>query len=259
MRWYGKRLNALHISVSKRVLKLVSSSYSSRRERPWAITKVVEILKVLVEDHITDNPTKYTCPHFSGREEYLRQLALFFKPRNKDDVPSRREFLLYGLGGAVKTQICLKFAEKHSKLYRITCDRDPDKCYMLTFGFLSRVWKVFWVDATNQETLELSFQEIGFDEVAKRDGLDGSIESVKRWLSRAQKEWLLTLDNADGDSAILDDYIPNGGRGNILFSSRNPSLLHGYTGSRMMGQWKLVHWKGVMRSYYLERSCISMT
>jgi tetratricopeptide (TPR) repeat protein len=179
-----------------------------------------------VEDHIIYNPTKYTCPHFTGREEYIRQLARFFKSRNIDDVPFRREFLLYGIGGAGKTQICLKFAEKHSKLYVLACDRDLDKCYILTFGFLSRFWKVFWVDATNQETLELSFQEIGLDEVAKRDGVDGSTESVKHWLSRARKEWLLILDNADGDSAILDDYIPNGGRGNILISSRNPSLLH---------------------------------
>jgi tetratricopeptide (TPR) repeat protein len=94
------------------------------------------------------------------------------------------------------------------------------------FGLLSRFWKVFWVDATNPQTLELSYHGIRSDPDAERDGVDGSSESVKRWLSRAQKEWLLILDNADGDSAILDEYIPNGRRGNILFSSRNPNLLH---------------------------------
>jgi tetratricopeptide (TPR) repeat protein len=73
------------------------------------------------------------------------------------------------------------------------------------FGLLTRFWKVFWVGATNPQTIEFSYQGIGSDPDAEGDGVDGSSESVKRWLSRVQKEWLLILDNADGDSAILDE------------------------------------------------------
>jgi len=61
-------------------------------------------------------PVKYPSPHFTGRENYLRDLVAFFKPRSDDDIPSRRDFLLYGMGGVGKTQICLKFVEQNFSL-----------------------------------------------------------------------------------------------------------------------------------------------
>src|SRR5205085_1987559 len=85
-------------------------------KRPPFTTKGVEIPASLDEGS-TYTPTKYTSPHFIGREEYLRELITFFQPRREDEVPSRREFLLYGIGGAGKTQICLKFAEQYSNMY----------------------------------------------------------------------------------------------------------------------------------------------
>ena len=61
-------------------------------------------------------PAKHSSPYFTGRSEYLGALIEFFQPRDKDKPPSRREFLLHGIGGAGKTQICLKFAEQYAKL-----------------------------------------------------------------------------------------------------------------------------------------------
>lgn len=90
-------------------------------KRPPFITKGVEIPASLDEGS-TYTPTKYTSPHFVGREEYLRELITFFQPRCEDEVPSRREFLLYGIGGAGKTQICLKFAEQHSNMYGLVME-----------------------------------------------------------------------------------------------------------------------------------------
>jgi hypothetical protein len=51
---------------------------------------------------------------FTGREDYLRILGQYFGPRVQSRP--RRHFLLYGMGGAGKTQICLKYVEEH-------CDR----------------------------------------------------------------------------------------------------------------------------------------
>lgn len=62
------------------------------------------------------SPVRYSSPHFMGREDYIRQLAGFFQPRAEDEAPRRREFVLHGIGGAGKTQICLRFAELYSNL-----------------------------------------------------------------------------------------------------------------------------------------------
>lgn len=62
-------------------------------------------------------PVKHSSPHFTGRTEYIDALVTFFYPRSDDELPARREFLLYGIGGVGKTQVCLKFAEQHSTMW----------------------------------------------------------------------------------------------------------------------------------------------
>jgi len=51
---------------------------------------------------------------FTGRREYLDKLQQYFCRR--DVSYPRRCFLLYGMGGAGKTQICLKFAEENADM-----------------------------------------------------------------------------------------------------------------------------------------------
>ena len=50
---------------------------------------------------------------FTGRREYLQRLKDYFNPRDEQDV---KIFLLYGMGGIGKTQICLRFAEENKNL-----------------------------------------------------------------------------------------------------------------------------------------------
>ena len=52
-------------------------------------------------------------PRFTGQEKHLRRLHEYFVPLS----PHRKIFLLYGMGGVGKTQICLKFAEETSDRY----------------------------------------------------------------------------------------------------------------------------------------------
>ncbi|KAF8333405.1 hypothetical protein F5887DRAFT_893475, partial [Amanita rubescens] len=48
---------------------------------------------------------------FTGRDEYLQRLELHFSSSNEG---KRKVFLLHGLGGIGKTQICLKFIEENA-------------------------------------------------------------------------------------------------------------------------------------------------
>ena len=48
---------------------------------------------------------------FTGREDVLKRLMEHFAPQGQVDG-SRKSFLLYGIGGIGKTQICLKFVEE---------------------------------------------------------------------------------------------------------------------------------------------------
>ncbi|TFK31255.1 hypothetical protein BDQ12DRAFT_589831, partial [Crucibulum laeve] len=70
------------------------------------------------------------------------------------------------LGGMGKTQIALKFAEDVSSQY----------------GY------VFWVDATNEDTISTSLKGISSIPSAKTADVDGTPESVLYWIASLSKE-----------------------------------------------------------------------
>ena len=49
------------------------------------------------------------------------------------------------------------------------------------------------------------------------------MDSVLQWISFLAQDWLLVCDNA-GDPAILLQFMPTHSQGNILITSRNPSM-----------------------------------
>lgn len=53
---------------------------------------------------------------FTGREDILNQLDRYFSLKGPDK-DKQHVFVLYGLGGAGKTQIALKFVDKFSDRY----------------------------------------------------------------------------------------------------------------------------------------------
>ena len=48
---------------------------------------------------------------FTGRKDIIEKLKNHFAPQGQGDT-QRKSFLLYGMGGIGKTQICLKFVEE---------------------------------------------------------------------------------------------------------------------------------------------------
>jgi len=62
---------------------------------------------------VKPNPSKL----FTGQKVYLDKLKQCFKLKVSGEQPCRHSFLLYGMGGIGKTQICLKFIEEVSNQY----------------------------------------------------------------------------------------------------------------------------------------------
>jgi hypothetical protein len=74
-----------------------------------------EIPKRNTSPKIEYKPRAPSSTNFTGRRDYLTKLRDFFSAES--DGPLRRKsFLLYGMGGIGKTQICLRFTEESSDL-----------------------------------------------------------------------------------------------------------------------------------------------
>ncbi|KAJ7278527.1 hypothetical protein C8J57DRAFT_1577235 [Mycena rebaudengoi] len=114
------------------------------------------------------------------------------------DIGTRHVALLHGLGGAGKTQICLKFLAETDK---------------------SRFTNVFFLDASTTGIIKA-----GLKNIALTRSIGSEDDDASRWLASSQDEWLLIFDNADDPSINLFNYFPLSSSGNILITSRNPQL-----------------------------------
>ncbi|TFK33887.1 P-loop containing nucleoside triphosphate hydrolase protein [Crucibulum laeve] len=139
---------------------------------------------------------------FTGQQVHLDKLKHHFSIQNGNGISPRRSFLIYGLGGVGKTQIALKFAEEVSSQYT----------------------NIFWVDATNEDTIIASLKGIASAPEAKKDDVDETPEAVLYWIASLSKEWLLIFDNADGEPNMIEEYLPSNSTGDILITSRNPNM-----------------------------------
>ncbi|KAJ7069108.1 P-loop containing nucleoside triphosphate hydrolase protein [Mycena amicta] len=133
-------------------------------------------------------------PFFQGRHDVLSQLNSWFQPTEKKD---QKVVLLYGLGGAGKTQIALKFIADSGS-------RFTDQCK---------------IDASSKETIEAGYKQIAVDKK-----LGNTADAARTWLKANRDEWLLLFDNADNHDLHLGDHLPKCSHGNILITSRNPGL-----------------------------------
>ena len=93
------------------------------------------------------------------------------------------------------------------------------------FILCPRLSHVFWVDASSLESINMSLKGISSIPAAQASCLDESAEAALQWISGIQEEWLIVFDNADDLTPnVVAKFIPPGNRGNILITSRNPSM-----------------------------------
>ncbi|KAJ7713101.1 hypothetical protein B0H16DRAFT_1702593 [Mycena metata] len=128
---------------------------------------------------------------FQGRQAILGKIHQSFDT----DSGNQHIYVLYGLGGAGKTQIALKFIEQSS------------------FS------DVFFVDTSKVETIETGLKSIA---ISKSAG--DSAQDALRWLQSNHSKWLVFFDNADDPKINLNDFLPKCNHGNIIITTRNPDL-----------------------------------
>jgi len=94
---------------------------------------------------------------YTGRDDYLEKLRLWFHPRGPNPVPE---------GPSLFTGWrCWKDAdmsEVRRRLFRTVSVNHL--CHVgCSLMILDRFWRIFWLDATTAETLELSMRDIATD------------------------------------------------------------------------------------------------
>lgn len=68
--------------------------------------------------------------------------------------------------------------------------------------------------------------EGSFKHIAKCGGVEPVVSTVKHWLSKSTKPWLLIIDNADELNLEVEKYIPPGPMGLTLITTRNTAHRH---------------------------------
>ncbi len=138
-------------------------------------------------------PLYYEVPNrrvnaFVGREDILQKI---------DEALSNGSgphcAVLQGMSGQGKTQVALEY-----------CHRKRNNPY----------WAIFWVDATNQDRVEGSFQSISERIKGRKDDLpdlQARVAFVRRKLTSWTVQWLMVFDNYDNPDTFpnIQDFIPD--------------------------------------------------
>lgn len=137
-------------------------------------------------------------PTFTGREDLLKQLEQALTARK----PAVLTQALAGLGGVGKTQLALEFAYRHMNAYDI----------------------IWWVRSEEPATLAADYARLAHKlSLPEKDAQEQEVivEAVRQALGRRER-WLLLFDNAPRQEALVE-YLPRGGQGHVIITSRSPT------------------------------------
>jgi uncharacterized protein YjeT (DUF2065 family) len=136
------------------------------------------------------NISQHRNPNFTGREGILKELE-----------PAAWKQAITGMGGVGKTQLTLEYIYSHKAEYRV-------------------IWGVRSEEPTTMAADYASLAEdLNLPEKESKDQTEIA-RAVKRWLEH-NPGWLLIFDNAQ-DPGEIRNYLPLGGAGHVIITSRNP-------------------------------------
>lgn len=164
--------------------------------------------------------------HFVPRALEMKCLTSYFFPEH-GVISSRRDFVVHGMGGVGKTQLCLAFARESKARFK----------------------HIFWLDGSSKDSILNSLiqsasralgllttrvfstkQPLRFPAT---EMLPEVAEHFLTWLSKADnRDWLLCIDAVDRDWRTEKDcqafnyreYLPDTDHGNVLITTRLADL-----------------------------------
>ncbi|KAG5634733.1 hypothetical protein H0H81_000956 [Sphagnurus paluster] len=129
---------------------------------------LLKTVAILEASHNIPPPTSV----FTGRQDILNSLDKYFdSEKSSVHLKKQRRSVLYGLGGAGKTQIILKFIQ----------------------DFRAKFSNIYWINSATKEGIESTLTGIAQRERLEETTPDDCLE----WLCHQKKEWLIVFDNAD--------------------------------------------------------------
>jgi len=143
------------------------------------------------------NVSHHRNPNFTGREDILSALRLAL---TSGELAAWKQAVA-GMGGVGKTQLAVEYIYRHKPDYRV----------------------IWWIRSEDPAAMAADYASLAASlDMPEKDFQDQSemVGAVKRWLEH-NSGWLLIFDNAHDHGAIRD-YIPRGGAGHVIITSRNP-------------------------------------
>ncbi|KAK4113337.1 TPR-like protein [Canariomyces notabilis] len=183
-------------------------------------------------------------PSFTGRQQELDKIRSVFWALTPDGMQagssgSIKTITLFGLAGAGKSEVALRYAHDHDDKYDVIIWIKAKSEADLETG-ASRAWDriisrytATWSGGPLPELYQrialsvhlFDAQVSDFNDL-KREATSGqhSIERLKAWLP-GNRPWLLILDDYNEPEACkIDSLLPSTGMGHVLITSRNPSV-----------------------------------
>ena len=136
-------------------------------------------------------------PNFRGREDILSGLRLALS----SGEPAAWKQAITGMDGVGKTQLAVEYIYRHKAEYKV----------------------IWWIRSEEPATMAADYASLAVDlNLSEKDSKDQTeiVKAVKRWLEH-NPSWLLIFDNAQ-DPGEIRNYLPLGGAGHVIITSRNP-------------------------------------
>lgn len=146
---------------------------------------------------------------FTGRTELLLRMTKALSINNMS-TDEQKIFVITGLGGQGKSEVCLKVATMMRKEYVLTLHNFASNVVVLAYEY--RFWGIFWVNVNKPSTATNDF-------IAIAKALGHSVENIPdslQVLANEKQNWLLILDNADTPDFDYQVYLPSGTHGAMI-------------------------------------------